>query len=398
MKPIYPAKIIHCKIDRFLASVAEADEPSLKSKPLAIIGRVDGQSVVMGINELASAAGIYKGLAANEASRRCPFLIMRSADLRQAKVLSARFFNILLRFSDQTEPCKLDEAFIDSGESFGQFQPMELAASIQRVINLELGLNVSLGVARNKTAAWAAAHSGKPNRIVEVKVGTERAWLYPLPLSRLFSLGARTRLWLEAQGVKTIGQLARLPQSWLRHHFSDQGLELQRQALGLADEPIHPWSETKTISRTLSFDQPNHSADWLRTAFIHLLAKATSTLSDQGRRPGLVSIRLQKSNRSRQRQLRLPNERAAQAVGVELFERLIKEQTNASVLGPTLAEPIRSITVSFGALASTPHSRSRKLWQLDQLQSALTNLHRRFGHLGDQLTNQAQARFSFSGG
>ncbi len=352
----------------------------------------------MGLNELAESAGLSKGLSISEAVRRCPFLILRSAGLTQAKNLSARFFNILLRFSENIEPIRLDEAFIDSGESFGQFQPMELAASIQRIVNSELGLNISIGVADNKTAAWAAAHSGKPNRIIEVKSGSERAFLYALPLSCLRMLGDRTRLWLATQGVTSIGQLARLPKDWLINHFGDEGPGLQRQALGLDDEPIRPWSETKTISRTLSFDRPNDNADWLRTAFAHLLSKANSALTDQGRRAGLVSIRIRKSTRSRQKQFRLPNVRVAQAAGIELFERLINEQTGARASGPTLAEPIKSITVSYGALASTPHSRSQKLWQLNQLQNALTNLNRRFGSLGDQLIKPAQARFSFSVG
>lgn len=398
MKPVIPRRIIHCKIDRFLISVAQSTEPQLKNKPLVIQGNLHGQPVVMAVNELAESAGLQKGLAISEATRRCPFLALRPADLNQAKNLSARFFNILLRFSDQTEPVKLDEAFIDSGESFGQFQPMELAASIQRVINSELGLNVSLGVARNKTVAWAAAHTGKPNRIIEVQPGTERAFLYPLALDRLYSLGDRTRLWLEEQGVKTIGQFARLPSDWLENNFGCQGHALQRQALGQDDEPIRPWTETKTVSRTISFDQPNTNLDWLRLAYSHLLKKAASALNDQGRQPGLVSVRIQKTNRTRQRQIRLSNRQAAPAVGAELFEWLIKPSARGGVSGPTLAEPIRSITVSFGALASTPHSRNKKLWQLDQLQGALTSLHRRFGDLGDQLINPRQARFSFLGG
>ncbi|RUT82347.1 hypothetical protein EOD14_27720 [Mesorhizobium sp. M7A.T.Ca.US.000.02.1.1] len=87
--------------------------------------------------------------------------------------------------------------------------PQEIATTIRRRVRAELGLPISIGVARTKHLAKIASQVAKPDGLVVVDPGSELAFLHDLPVGLMWGVGPATRARLAEIGVETIGQLAR---------------------------------------------------------------------------------------------------------------------------------------------------------------------------------------------
>ena len=116
-------------------------------------------------------------------------------------------------FTPLVERISIDEAFADvSGctQLFGP--PPEIARAVRRRVRAELGLAISIGVARTKHLAKIASQVAKPDALVVVDPETELDFLHDLPVELIWGVGPVTRARLAEIGVHTIGQLAKMPE------------------------------------------------------------------------------------------------------------------------------------------------------------------------------------------
>ena len=110
------------------------------------------------------------------------------------------------------ERISIDEAFADVAGCTHLFgTPAEIAATIRRRVRSELGLPISVGVARTKHLAKIASQVAKPDGLVVVDPATELAFLHDLPVDLMWGVGPVTRAKLADHGIFTIGQLAATP-------------------------------------------------------------------------------------------------------------------------------------------------------------------------------------------
>ena len=113
-------------------------------------------------------------------------------------------------FPPLVERISIDEAFADVAgctQLFGP--PSEIAKTIRRRVRAELGLPVSVGVARTKHLAKIASQVATPDGLVVVDADTELDFLHDLPVELMWGVGAITKARLAEIGVLTIGQLAK---------------------------------------------------------------------------------------------------------------------------------------------------------------------------------------------
>jgi DNA polymerase IV len=116
------------------------------------------------------------------------------------------------RFTPLVERISIDEAFADVAGCTHLFgSPAEIAGTIRRRVRSELGLPISIGVARTKHLAKIASQVAKPDGLVIVDPGTELSFLHDLPVELMWGVGPVTKERLAAIGVRTIGQLANTP-------------------------------------------------------------------------------------------------------------------------------------------------------------------------------------------
>ena len=121
-------------------------------------------------------------------------------------------------FTPLVERISIDEAFLDVAGAMTLFgSPIGIATSIRRRVKDEIGLPISIGVAGTKHLAKIASQVAKPDGLVVVPIGEEREFLNPLPVGLIWGVGAVTRTRLAGVGIRTIGELAETPNSYLRH-------------------------------------------------------------------------------------------------------------------------------------------------------------------------------------
>ena len=134
---------------------------------------------------------------------------------------------VLRRSRRSSSRISIDEAFLDVTGSFDLFgDGPTIARSIKDEVRDEVGLTASVGVATTKLVAKVASDLRKPDGLVVVPAGEEAAFLAPLPISRLWGVGERTGASLADYGVRTIGDLAGLPEDVVVRRFGKHGASL----------------------------------------------------------------------------------------------------------------------------------------------------------------------------
>src|SRR5262245_38163829 len=205
-RPGGPAGILHADLDAFYASVEQLLDPSLRGKPIAV-----GGGVVLAVSYEAKAFGVRGGMPARRARELCPQLRFVTGHFNEYQRLGDAAIKILGDFTPLVERLSIDEAFADVGGSEGLFgPPAQIAKAVRRRVRAELGLAISVGVARTKHLAKIASQVAKPDGLVVVDPQHELAFLHDLPVELMWGVGPVTKARLAENGVCTIGQLARM--------------------------------------------------------------------------------------------------------------------------------------------------------------------------------------------
>ena len=201
------ATILHADLDAFYASVEQLLDPSLRRKPIAV-----GGGVVLAASYEAKAFGIRSGMPGRRARELCPELIFVGGHFKDYQRLGDAAIKVLGDFTPLVERISIDEAFADVAGCTHLFgPPAEIAGAIRRRVRKELGLPISIGVARTKHLAKIASQVAKPDGLVIVDPATELEFLHDLPVELMWGVGPVSKVRLAAIGVHTIGQLARTP-------------------------------------------------------------------------------------------------------------------------------------------------------------------------------------------
>src|SRR6188472_4192018 len=198
------ATILHADLDAFYASVEQMLDPSLKGKPIAV-----GGGVVLAASYEAKAFGVHGGMPGRQARVLCPDLVFVGGHFKEYQRLGDAVIRILDDFTPLVERISIDEAFADVAGCTHLFgPPAEIAKTIRRRVRDELGLPISIGVARTKHLAKIASQVAKPDGLLAVDPRNEIAFLHGLPVGLMWGVGPATRARLAETGVITIGQLA----------------------------------------------------------------------------------------------------------------------------------------------------------------------------------------------
>ena len=157
-------------------------------------------------------------------------------------VVSARFsayveaskavYEVFDDTSPAVEGLSIDEAFIDvRGMERIAGTPRDIAVRLRRRVRDEVGLPITVGVARTKFLAKVASGVAKPDGLLVVPPGEELAFLHPLPVERLWGVGDVTARKLHNLGITTVGEVARLEEPAL---IAIAGRAMGRQLHALA--------------------------------------------------------------------------------------------------------------------------------------------------------------------
>ncbi len=300
--------ILHVDLDAFFAAVEQRDHPELRGRPVIVGGGATDRGVVSAASYEARAFGVRSAMPLRTAAALCPdgvFLPVRGA--RYAEV-SRQVMGILRRFTPLVEPISIDEAFLDVTGSRSLFGSGELIArQIKAAIRSETELTASVGVATSKLVAKVASDLRKPDGLVVVPPGEEAAFLAPLPIERLWGVGPRTAAVLHEFGVRTIGDLAALPDALLERRLGRYGPILRQRALGLDEDPVVGRRPPKSIGHEHTFDVDSADPEVIEATLLALAEGVAGRLRAAGLRAGTVAVKIRDARfQTISRQTRLP--------------------------------------------------------------------------------------------
>jgi DNA polymerase-4 len=307
------ATTLHVDLDAFFAAVEQRDRPELRGKPVVVgIGGRNDRGVVSAASYEARRYGIRSAMPLRTAARLCPDAIFVPVDGRKYASVSRQVMAILRRYTPAVEPISIDEAFLDvagSQQLFGS--PVEIARAIRAAISAELALTASVGVATSKLVAKVASDLEKPDGLVVVDPGREAAFLAPLPIARLWGVGERTALALADYGVRTIGDLAALPDDVLRRRFGRQGPVLAARAKGIDTSAVAASEPARSVSHEHTFEVDTARPEELERTLLALADGVARRLRAGDVRARTVSVKVRDSafvTVSRQRTLHVPTD------------------------------------------------------------------------------------------
>ena len=205
------ATILHADADSFFASVEQRDDPTLRGRPVIV-----GVGVVLAASYEAKAHGVHSAMGGAQARRLCPRAVVVRPRMDAYVEASKAMFEVFEDTTPLVEGLSIDEAFLDvRGLERLSGRPAEIAVRLRAAVRDRVGLPVTVGVARTKFLAKVASGVAKPDGLLFVPPDRELAFLHPLPVERLWGVGAITSARLRNRGLTTVAHIASLPESAL---------------------------------------------------------------------------------------------------------------------------------------------------------------------------------------
>lgn len=200
------ATILHADLDAFYASVEQRDDPRLRGKPVIV-----GGGVVLAASYEAKACGVKTAMGGAQARRLCPRAIVVPPRMAAYSEASKAVFRVFEQVAPVVEALSIDEAFLDvRGLAHISGSPPEIAKRLRADVRDQVGLPITVGVARTKFLAKVASAVAKPDGLLVVPPKLELEFLHPLPVERLWGVGRVTATKLHRRGIVTVRQVAEL--------------------------------------------------------------------------------------------------------------------------------------------------------------------------------------------
>lgn len=254
---------MHVDMDAFFASIEQREHPEWKGKPV-IVGGLSGRGVVSTASYEARRYGVHSAMPMSRARALCPEGIFVKPHFELYKKTSDEIHQIMLHYAAAIEPISLDEAFMDITGMGKQYPTL---GAIGRAIKAEIfektRLVASAGIAPNKFLAKMASDMDKPDGLTIIPYGREKEILAPLPIRRLWGVGAATEQRLTEAGFRTIGDIQRAAPGAVEMAVGSQAALLRALADGIDDRPVRPVREVKSIG-----DEETYEHDLTDTAEI----------------------------------------------------------------------------------------------------------------------------------
>ncbi|MEV4090912.1 DNA polymerase IV [Streptosporangium saharense] len=304
--------ILHVDMDAFYASVELRERPELRGLPV-IVGAPGPRGVVLSATYEARRFGVHSAMPMTRARRLCPRAVIIPPSRGKYSEVSRGVMEIFRTFTPEVEPIASDEAFLDvSGARRRLGPPAVIAAMIREQVAREHEITCSVGVANSKFVAKLASQHCKPDGLMVVPADQVVAFLHPLPIAALWGVGERTEHSLARLGVRTVGDLARIPVETLRHELGQAaGAHLAALAWGRDERRVTPHTPDKSIGAEETFATDVKDPERIHRELLRLSERVAARLRQGGHAGRTVSVKLRRadfSTISRSRTLREPTD------------------------------------------------------------------------------------------
>ena len=280
------ATILHADLDAFYASVEQRDDARLRGRPVIV-----GAGVVLAASYEARAYGVRTAMSGGQARRLCPQSIVVEPRMSAYSEASKAVFDVFEQTTPLVEGLSIDEAFLEVGGLRRiSGTPTDIAVWLRRQVLEQVGLPITVGVARTKFLAKVASGVAKPDGLLVVPPDGELAFLHPLPVERVWGVGRVTASKLHDLGIRTVGQLAKLTERTL---VSALGPASARHLHALAHNqdprPVQGGRRRRSIGSQHALGRTTRSPD---AELVALVDRVTRRMRAAGRVGRTVMLRL----------------------------------------------------------------------------------------------------------
>jgi len=288
--------ILHVDMDAFYASVEELDNPQLKGRCVVVGGR-SKRSVVSAANYAARRFGVHSAMPVFQARKICPGAVFLPPRMYRYKELSSRIMSILREFSPLVEPVSIDEAYVDIAGCEKLFGGVgEIASSIKKRIKEKLGLICSLGAAPNKFLAKIASDMDKPDGLTIILPEDVDRFIESLPIHKVPGVGKNTHDKLKLLGIKTLGDVKKIPERTLIKKLGRFGHRLTELAGGIDRSVVTPVSKTKSVSAEETLLRDTDDKQTLKKYILKQAEKVGRELRRLDIRARTISVKIKHSD------------------------------------------------------------------------------------------------------
>ncbi|MER5617866.1 DNA polymerase IV [Streptomyces sp. NPDC002215] len=289
--------ILHLDMDAFYASAEQAAKPSLRGKPV-VVGGLGPRGVVATASYEARRFGVHSAMPTAQARRLAPNAAYLVPRFQLYRTVSDQVMELLARLSPLVEPLSLDEAFVDleaGGTADDAASAREIGEQLRTAIKAVTGLTGSVGLAGSKMLAKIASEEAKPDGLLLIEPGTERALLAPMSVRILPGVGPATADHLRRAGMTTVDDLVEAGEDELvRLLGKAHGGSLHRMALGYDDRPVVAERDAKSVSVEDTFDADLHDRVRIRTEVERLADRCVQRLRGAGRSGRTVVLKVRR--------------------------------------------------------------------------------------------------------
>jgi DNA polymerase-4 len=283
------ASILHADLDSFYASVEQRDDPSLRGRPVIV-----GAGVVLAASYEAKAFGVHAPMGNAAARRLCPHAVVLSPRFDAYSAASKAVFEVFDNTSPLVEGISIDEAFLDvAGLRRTAGRPLEIARKLRRDVRDEVGLAITVGIARTKFLAKVASGVGKPDGLLLVEPDRELEFLHALPVERLWGVGPVTAAALRRRGIAKVGEVALLDEGALVAMLGKgSGRHLHALAHNRDPRPVQTGRRRRSIGAQRALGWRPKTDDDIDAALLALVDRVTRRMRAANRKGRTVTLRL----------------------------------------------------------------------------------------------------------
>ena len=289
---LFSLAVAHIDCDAFYAAIEKRDDPTLADKPVIIGGGVRG--VVSTACYVARTYGVHSAMPMFKAKNACPDAVVIKPNMEKYAEAGRQIRNMMRMLTPMVEPLSIDEAFLDlSGtERLHGAPPAVMLARLQRRIEVEVGVTASVGLSHNKFLAKVASDLDKPQGYSIVGRAETMDFLAGLPITAIWGVGKSMAARLEADGLKSVGQLQTMDARTLAHRYGELGLRLANLSQGKDSRRVKPERDTKSVSSETTFNTDITDVQWLEDILWELCEKVSARMKASSFEGRVVTMKL----------------------------------------------------------------------------------------------------------
>ena len=328
--------VVHMDLDSFFVSVERLRDDRLLGKPV-IVGGLSDRGVVAACSYETRTFGVRSAMPMKMALKLCPDAIVLRGDFEAYTQYSDAVTSLVMAEAPVVEKASIDEFYLDMTGMERFFGTYQFATQLRQKIQQETGLQMSFGLSVNKTVSKVATNFVKPAGQYQVLPGEEKAFLAPMPVGKIPMIGAVTAQQLRNMGISHVGALSQMPLKLLERTFGKSGIQLWERANGIDLRPVVPYSEQKSLSKEMTFEQDTTDVGLIRRILGSLTEQLAYDLRQAGQCTSCVTVKVRYSNfDTHTRQITLPataSDHLLIPAVRDLFERLYDRRLLIRLIG-----------------------------------------------------------------